>query len=116
VAKERGARVEVVPGLGPGASIAVVVVRGALGHASRRVLAEALEPIKSSILVDLGQCMFIDADAIAVILAKHAELQADGRWLELVVPPEHQAVRRTIQRLGLTGLLGVRPVRGVGGG
>jgi anti-anti-sigma regulatory factor len=104
----RDARVRVVDGLGSRDPIAVVVLYGEHDYASREVLEDALEPIASNVLVDLSWCAFLDSSIVAVILAKHAELEAQGRWLELVVPSRHTDLARAIDRLGVSQLLAVR--------
>jgi anti-anti-sigma regulatory factor len=100
--------VRVVEGLGPHGAISVVVVYGEHDHASRDVLADALAALQTSVIVDLSWCTFIDSSVVGVLLTKHAELEADGRWLELVVPPSNANLSRTIGRLGVAHLVRVR--------
>ncbi len=101
-------RIDVVHGLGPRASITVVVVRGDLDYASQDMLADALAPLTTDVLIDLSHCTFVDTAPIATILVKYSQLRASARWLELVVPAANRIVLGTVERLGLRHLLGVR--------
>jgi anti-anti-sigma factor len=101
-------RVRVVESLGPDAAITVVVAYGEHDHASREVIEDALAPLHANVIVDLSWCSFIDSSIVAVLLAKHAELEAEGRWLELVVPHTNIDLSRTIERLGVAHLVRVR--------
>lgn len=102
------ARVQIVDGLGWREPVTVVVVYGEHEHASRATLRDALAPLRTHVLIDLSWCAFLDSSIVAVILAKHAELERVGHWLELVVPSRQIDLTRTVQRLGIGQLLAVR--------
>jgi anti-anti-sigma factor len=57
------------------------------------------------VLVDLAQCTFIDSTLIKVLLAASKRARAHGGCVELVVPVEANAVRRTLELANVQGVL-----------
>jgi anti-anti-sigma factor len=89
------------------AAACIVTLRGEHDVNSRETVTLALAAARaySNILVDLAACTFIDSSIITTLLeaAKRAR-QADGA-LELVVPTESNAVRRTLEISNVQGML-----------
>jgi anti-anti-sigma regulatory factor len=93
--------VRVEPGLGrPRRPVTAVFLHGEHDFGSRALVDEALADIHSDALIDLSWCTFVDSSIIAMILAKHAELEREGRLLGVILPPAHTHLSRTFDRLG----------------
>jgi anti-anti-sigma factor len=87
---------------------AVVRLCGEHDLATERDLRDVLRSILGDVLVDLSECEFISSSVIGLLLADAYARKGDGHRLELVVPPENRAVRRTIQVSGIDKLMCVR--------
>jgi anti-sigma B factor antagonist len=89
------------------AAACIVTLRGEHDVDSRETVTLALAAARdyTNILVDLSGCTFIDSSVITTLLeaAKRAR-QGDGA-LELVVPTEANAVRRTLEIANVQGML-----------
>jgi anti-anti-sigma factor len=98
----------------------VDVQRGQVGHDSVRValvgehdlatseaVRVALAPLCGNVLVDLGQCFFVDSTIIAILLRKAAELGREGHELELRVTAG-SIVARTLAITGVERFVSVR--------
>ena len=93
--------VRVEPGLGrPRRPVTAVFLHGEHDFGSRDLVDEALASIHSDALIDLSWCTFVDSSIIAMILAKHAALDREGRQLVVILPPTHTHLSRTFDRLG----------------
>jgi anti-anti-sigma factor len=83
----------------------VVSLRGECDLTTRDALTQALKQSSDQpgpvVLVDLSGCSFIDSTVIGAIALAHRTLGDQGRRIELVIPPERQAVRRIIELSGL---------------
>jgi anti-anti-sigma regulatory factor len=100
--------VRVEPGLGrPRRPITAVFLHGEHDFGSRALVDDALASIHSDVLVDLSWCTFVDSSIIAMILAKHAALEREGRQLEVILPPTQTHLSRTFDRLGARQLMSV---------
>ena len=75
---------------------------------SRGLVADALDPIDTDVLVDLSWCTFVDSSVIALILGKHAALEGAGHTLEIILPPTHAHLTRTFDRLGARAVVPIR--------
>jgi anti-anti-sigma factor len=84
---------------------AVVRLRGEHDLATGRELRAALKPIDGNVLVDFTECSFIDSAIIAVLIEDHQARIREGQRLELLVPPEHTHVSRTLTITGVGKLL-----------
>jgi anti-anti-sigma regulatory factor len=96
-------------GLGPpGRPVTAVFLHGEHDFGCRALLADVLEPLYTDLIVDLSWCTFADSAIIALIIGKHAALEREGHHLEVIVPPTHRQLARTLDRLGARSLLRVR--------
>jgi anti-anti-sigma factor len=73
------------------------------GEALSRALAAAPGYIHA--VVDLARCTFIDSTLIRTLLAAATRARASGGSVELVVPAEANAVRRTLELANVQGTL-----------
>lgn len=95
-------------GLGrPRRPVTALFLHGEHDFGSRAIVGDALALVHSDVLVDLSWCTFIDSAVIALLLAKHVELEGQGYRLELIVPPTHVQLSRTFDRLGARALVPV---------
>jgi anti-anti-sigma factor len=80
-------------------STCVVRLHGEHDVSSREALSAALLAAGASnhVLVDLSQCDFIDSTLISTLLAAANQAQQRDGSVELVVPAEANAVRRTLE-------------------
>jgi anti-anti-sigma regulatory factor len=96
-------------GLGqPQRPVTALFLHGEHDFGSRELVAGALAAVANDVLIDLSWCTFIDSSIIAMLLAKHAELESAGYQLELILPPAHVQLSRTFDRLGARTLMPVR--------
>jgi anti-anti-sigma factor len=77
----------------------IVRLRGEHDVSSREALSAALAAASgyNHVLVDLAPCMFVDSTLISVLLAASKHARERGGSVELVVPSEANAVRRTLE-------------------
>lgn len=80
-------------------TICIVTLRGEQDAASSEAVTLALAAARGydDILVDLASCTFIDSTLITVLLVAARRAQELGGALELVLPVEPNAVRRTLE-------------------
>ncbi len=90
---------------------AILVVRGEHDLATRDAVAAALDPFEGDVLVDLGECTFIDSSVIGVVLASARRLRDAGHRLELVVPTENEAISRVLEIVDIASLVTVHEHR-----
>ena len=96
--------------------VAIIALSGEHDLASQQLLAEALAAasVRSNVLIDLCQCTFIDSSVIHALLVASEKLsQRDGR-LELVIPPEAEALQRVAQLTSLAATLTIHETRSEG--
>jgi anti-anti-sigma factor len=101
--------VEVLPPAPPYA--AVVVLRGEHDLATRDAIAAALDPLEGDVLVDLGECTFIDSSVIGMLLASANRLRGAGHRLELVVPAGNDPIVRVLEIVDIASLVTVHERR-----
>ena len=80
-------------------NICIVTLRGEHDAASSEAVTLALAAARhyGNILVDLGECTFVDSSLISALLLAAKRARQLGGALELVVPVEANAVRRTLE-------------------
>jgi anti-anti-sigma factor len=80
-------------------SVCIVTLRGEHDAASSEAVTLALAAARGydNILVDLAQCTFIDSTLITALLVSARRAQQVAGALELVLPNESNAVRRTLE-------------------
>jgi anti-anti-sigma factor len=98
----------------PGA--AIITLCGEHDLATRAEINATLARVGDGVdlLVDLSDCSFIDSSVIGALVAAFQVLAAQGRRLELTIPPEAVAVRRVAQVAGLTTFLTIHETRSAG--
>jgi anti-anti-sigma factor len=92
----------------PQAGVVLVALRGEHDLSSKAELSAALERASASeplVVVDLGECSFIDSTVIAAIVACFAHAREHGRRLALVIPQSDGIVARTAELSGLRALV-----------
>jgi anti-anti-sigma factor len=92
----------------PHAGVVIVALRGEHDLASKAELTAALERARASeplVVVDLGECSFIDSTVIAAIVSSYARVLEQGRRLALVIPQTDGIVARTAELSGLRALV-----------
>jgi anti-anti-sigma factor len=96
----------------PGAKsfAATVWLVGEHDRSTMQEVCGALDRLRGNVLVNLGQCRFLDSTIIRVLLEAAKKLQREGFTLEFVVPPEAAEVSRIVEVVGLRDLLAVHPV------
>jgi anti-sigma B factor antagonist len=83
--------------------VAIVALRGEFDLSVKPELSAALERAcagEAGVVVDLGECAFIDSTVIAVLLGSYTTLREQERHFALVIPPAG-TVARTAQLAGL---------------
>ena len=96
--------------------VAIIALSGEHDLASKQLLSEALAAasVRSNVLVDFCECTFIDSSVVHALLVAGEKLgQRDGR-LELVIPPEAEALQRVAQLASLAATLPIHETRGAG--
>jgi anti-anti-sigma factor len=85
----------------------IVTLRGEHDVASSEAITLALTLARRStdVLVDLAGCAFVDSSVISVLLLAARRAHEQGGRLELVVPVETTAVRRTLEISNVQGSL-----------
>jgi anti-anti-sigma factor len=88
-------------------SACIVTLRGEHDVASSEAITLALTLARgyTNVLVDLGGCSFVDSSVITVLLQAAKRAGEHGGRLELVVPVETTAVRRTLEIANVQGSL-----------
>jgi len=97
-------------------TVCIVTLRGEHDVASSEAITLALTLARSytSVLVDLGDCAFLDSSVISVLLLAAKRAREHGGGLELVVPVEATAVRRTLEISNVQGSLPFHATRADG--
>jgi anti-anti-sigma factor len=98
----------------PGVSI--VALRGEHDVNSWTDVALALAPAGDSpaVLVDLSECTFMDSTVITALLVASKQLGLRAGALEVVIAPGENAIRRTLQLMGVGALLPIHETRAAG--
>jgi anti-anti-sigma factor len=99
-------------------AICIVALRGEQDAASSEAVTLALAAARGydTILVDLALCTFIDSTLITALLVAARRAQELGGALDLVLPVEPNAVRRTLEIANVQMLLPFHASRGAAGG
>jgi anti-sigma B factor antagonist len=89
------------------ADAAIVSLSGEHDLESQPRVAAALAAagVCPTVLADLSACTFADSSVIAALLRAARQLTELGGALELVVGPEARAIRRTLEMMGVAGIL-----------
>jgi anti-anti-sigma factor len=94
--------------LDTGGYAAVVALRGEHDVATSEAVRVALRPLHGVVLVDLGDCEFIDSTIIETLLAYAQQLAAEGHHLELMLPPPRSVVARALELIKIRDAVYVR--------
>jgi anti-anti-sigma factor len=88
---------------GPGDYAAVLTLHGEHDLSTAQRLTESLAVFLGPVLVDLGECQFIDSTIIAALVRCHRQLAREGYRLD-VRCAEGSAIHRTLLVAGADGL------------
>jgi anti-anti-sigma factor len=86
---------------------AIVRLCGEHDMASASEIAEALRGVFGDVLVDLSGCSFLDSSTIGVLLENGLQREREGQRLELLAPETSSPVFRTLEIMGVDGILTV---------
>jgi anti-anti-sigma factor len=103
-------RPEITVALRPGALpayVALIGLRGEHDLGTAEAIRVALAPLFGDVLVDLGDCDFIDSTVITALIAKARALELEGFRLELLVPPSHLNICRVLEVVQIRDLITV---------
>jgi anti-anti-sigma factor len=80
---------------------------------SKEALSDALARASehSCLLVDLGECTFLDSTVIGLLVVTCQRMWEQGRRLELVIPREAELIHRVMKIAGLTTFLTIHGTR-----
>jgi len=106
LAPPRRPRIDVT--LDTGGYAAVVALRGEHDVATSEAVRVALRPLHGVVLVDLGDCEFIDSTIIETLVAYAQQLAAEGHHLELVLPSPRSVVARALELIKIRDVVYVR--------
>ena len=97
-------------------AVAIVTLRGEHDLSTRAEIHATLARVgeEAHVLVDLSECSFIDSSVIGALVAAFQALAAQGRRLELAIPPDAAAIQRVAKVAGLTTFLAIHETRGAG--
>jgi anti-anti-sigma factor len=84
---------------------ALIVLRGEHDLGTAEAIKESLAPLFGDVLVDLGDCDFIDSTVIGALIVKAKELEREGYRLECVVPPEQTTIARVLDIVQMRALV-----------
>ena len=100
----------------PAPGLAIVSLRGEHDLATRRALSETLAKAGEGrdLLVDLGDCTFLDSTVLGVLLAFSLERETTDARLGLVVPAEAEIVFRITRVSGLSAFIPIYASREAG--
>jgi anti-anti-sigma factor len=90
---------------------AIVSLRGDHDLATASQVSDAVGAIDGNVLVDLSECTFLDSTAIGVLFARSQELEAAGRFLEIVAPRENTRIARTLELVRMRDVIVVHEAR-----
>jgi anti-anti-sigma factor len=93
--------------------IAIATLRGEHDFDSKAELSDALERGSRHpyLLVDLGECAFVDSTVIGLLVATCERMWERDRRLELVIPREAAAIQRVMKIAGVTTFLTIHATR-----
>jgi anti-anti-sigma factor len=93
--------------------IAIATLRGEHDLNSKDELSEALARTSEHhyLLIDLGECAFLDSSVIGLIVVTCQRMWEGDRRLELVIPREAAAIQRVMKIAGLTTFLTIHETR-----
>jgi anti-anti-sigma factor len=93
--------------------IGIATLRGEHDLATKAALIDALARASehNRLLVDLGACTFLDSTVIGLIVSTCQRMWERDRRLELVIPPEAEAIRRVVRVAGLATFLTIHATR-----
>jgi anti-anti-sigma factor len=94
--------------LDTGGYVAIVALRGEHDVATSDAVRAALDSLHGTVLVDLGDCEFIDSTIIETLLARAQQLAAEGHRLELMLPPPRSVVARALELMNIRAAVRVR--------
>ena len=94
--------------------IAIATLRGEHDLDSQAELARELARASKHhhLLVDLGECAFIDSTVMSLLVVTCQRMWERDRRLELVIPREAATIRRVLKIAGLTTFLTIHETRG----
>jgi anti-anti-sigma factor len=107
---DRVRRPEIVVVLRPKAPppyAALIVLRGEHDLGTAEAIRVSLATLLGDLLVDLGECDFVDSSVISTLISKAQELEREGYRLEFVLPPERAAMSRIFDMTGIRNLVTV---------
>ena len=87
--------------------VAVIGLRGEHDLGTAEAIRVALAPLFGDVLVDLGDCDFVDSTVISALITKARALELEGFRLELVVPPTHANICRVLDVVQIRDLMTV---------
>jgi anti-anti-sigma factor len=90
---------------------AIVSLRGEHDLSTAEQVSQAIGSVAGSVLVDLTDCTFVDSTVIGVLFALSQDLEREGHYLEVVVPPENSRVARTLELVRMRDVIVVHAVR-----
>lgn len=95
------------------ARVAIVALRGEHDISTRTLIVPALAAAArcSHVVVDLTACTFADSSVISTLLDSAVRQASGGGALELIVPSGTATVWRTLELMGVVGLLRVHETR-----
>ncbi len=85
--------------------VAVITLRGEHDLGTAEAVRVSLAPLFGDVLVDFGDCDFIDSTVIGTLIGKARELEREGYRLECVVPPERTTISRVFELVQLRELV-----------
>jgi anti-anti-sigma factor len=85
--------------------VAVIVLRGEHDLGTAEAIRVSLAPLFGDVLVDFGDCDFIDSSVIGTLMGKARELEREGHRLEVVVPPDRTTISRVFEIVALRELV-----------
>jgi anti-anti-sigma factor len=86
----------------------LVRLRGEHDLASSSQLETTLGSLDGSVVVDLGECAFVDSSILGILIRDSARRDGEGHRLTVVAPARNGAVARTLDVSGARTLLHVR--------
>jgi anti-anti-sigma factor len=93
--------------------IGIATLRGEHDLATTATLSDALARASAHtcLLVDLGECTFLDSTVIGLIVATCQRMWERDRRLELVIPREAEVIHRAMRVAGLTTFVTIHATR-----
>ena len=94
-------------------SPSTVVLRGEhdVNSWTEVALALAAAGAQPCVLVDLSECSFMDSTVITALLVAAKQLSARAGALEVFIPPEAVAIRRTLELMNVDAILTTHETR-----